>query len=88
MDDAGEMSAWYVFNAIGLYTYSPADPQYIVTVPLFPKIEMDIHGTPVSIERRGEGETITAVTSGGKKLKGWFVDHNDLLKGGLTVSVQ
>ena len=88
MDDAGEMSAWYVFNAIGLYTYSPADPQYIVTVPLFPKIEMDIHGTPVSIERRGEGETITAVTSGGKKLKGWFVDHSDLLKGGLTVSVQ
>lgn len=26
MDDAGEMSSWYVFNAIGLYTYSPADP--------------------------------------------------------------
>ena len=25
MDDAGEMSSWYVFNAIGLYTYSPAD---------------------------------------------------------------
>ena len=26
MDDCGEMSSWYVFNAIGLYTYSPADP--------------------------------------------------------------
>ena len=34
MDDAGEMSSWYVLNAIGLYTYSPADPEYIVTVPL------------------------------------------------------
>ncbi len=32
MDDAGEMSSWYVFNAIGLYTYSPADAEYIVTV--------------------------------------------------------
>jgi predicted alpha-1,2-mannosidase len=35
MDDAGEMSSWYVFNAIGLYPYSPADPNYIVSVPLF-----------------------------------------------------
>src|ERR1039458_4540208 len=25
MDDAGEMSSWYVFNAIGLYPYSPAE---------------------------------------------------------------
>ena len=38
MDDAGEMSSWYVFNAIGLYTYSPADAEYIVTVPLFDKV--------------------------------------------------
>jgi putative alpha-1,2-mannosidase len=88
MDDAGEMSAWYVFNAIGLYTYSPADPQYIVTVPLFPTIEMDIHGTPVRIERHGQGETITGITSGGKKQKGWFVSHDDLLKGGLTIEVE
>ena len=29
MDDAGEMSSWYVWNAMGLYTYSPADPEYI-----------------------------------------------------------
>ena len=35
MDDAGEMSSWYVFAAIGLYPYSPADPRYIVSVPLF-----------------------------------------------------
>ena len=34
MDDAGEMSSWYVFNAIGLYPYSPADEDYIVTVPI------------------------------------------------------
>ena len=33
MDDAGEMSSWYVLNAIGLYTYSPADPEYIVSFP-------------------------------------------------------
>lgn len=25
MDDAGEMSVWYVLTAMGIYTYSPAD---------------------------------------------------------------
>jgi len=41
MDDAGEMSSWYVFNAIGLYTFSPADPEYIISVLLFDKIEFN-----------------------------------------------
>ena len=49
MDDAGEMSAWYVFNAIGLYTFSPADPEYIVTVPLFDEVDF----------RLGSGRTLT-----------------------------
>ena len=34
MDDAGEMSSWFVFNALGLYPFSPADPEYIISVPL------------------------------------------------------
>ena len=29
MDDAGEMSSWYVFNAIGIYPFSPANDDYI-----------------------------------------------------------
>src|SRR5882757_7344284 len=35
MDDAGEMSSWYVFNAIGLYPFSPADDNFIISVPIF-----------------------------------------------------
>ena len=54
MDDAGEMSAWYVFTAMGFYPYSPADPEYIASVPVFEKIELNLSGsTPRSnIERR------------------------------------
>ena len=43
MDDAGQMSSWYVFNAIGLYPYSPADPRYIVSVPLFQKTTFELN---------------------------------------------
>ncbi len=38
MDDAGEMSAWYVLCAAGLYTFSATDPEYLVTVPLFDEV--------------------------------------------------
>ena len=82
MDDAGEMSSWYVLNAIGIYTYSPADPQYIVTVPLFDRVRFTLgNGHTFSIVKEGKGERIKEITLDGKRLKGWFVHHNDLAKG-------
>ncbi|MCF0196381.1 MAG: glycoside hydrolase family 92 protein [Bacteroidaceae bacterium] len=83
MDDAGEMSTWYVFNAIGLYPYSPADPRYIVTVPLFPQVRFTMaDGRSLTIRRTGEGAEIKKILLGGKPVKGWFVDHNQMLKAG------
>ena len=90
MDDAGEMSSWYVLNAIGIYTYSPADPQYIVTVPLFQRVRFTLgNGQTFSIVREGQGERIKSVTIGGNPLKGWFVKHEDLASGKeLKISVE
>ncbi|MCR4920913.1 MAG: GH92 family glycosyl hydrolase [Bacteroidaceae bacterium] len=88
MDDAGEMSAWYVFNALGIYTYSPADPRYIVTVPLFPEVHLTVQDHDIAIRRQGEGLRITSIQSGGKPVDGWFIDHSRLLDGGLTVVVE
>jgi putative alpha-1,2-mannosidase len=82
MDDAGEMSSWYVFNAIGLYTYSPADPKYIVTVPLFDKVVIRVsNGNSLTIIRRNSGAKITDITYAGQKVNGYFISHRELLKG-------
>lgn len=82
MDDAGEMSSWYVLNAIGLYTYSPADAEYIVSVPLFDRVCFrPALGKPFTIRRTGKGRKIRRVTIGGKTLKGWFVQDGDLRAG-------
>lgn len=81
MDDAGEMSAWYVFNAIGLYPFSPADPEYIVTIPAFDKIELQVGDAPCTLTKQGPGRKLTAITCGGKPLDGWFVPHEALQKG-------
>lgn len=88
MDDAGEMSAWFVFNAIGLYTYSPADAEYLVTVPLFPRVSFRLNnGRTFSIEHRGNGRRITSISYGGRPVKGWFLSDR-LLQEGRQLVVQ
>lgn len=91
MDDGGEMSSWYALTALGIYTYSPADPEYIVSVPLFDRVEFDLphSGKTFTIVRKGEGTKISRILIDGKPLKGWFVSHNDLAAGKeLTIEVE
>lgn len=81
MDDAGEMSAWYVFNAMGLYTYSPADPEYIVSVPLFDKVTFDLNGKPFTVVKKGNGKKITGITYDNQPIEGYFITHRQLQEG-------
>ena len=81
MDDGGGMSAWYVFNALGLYTLSPADPEYIVSVPIFDKVVFNMGNNPFTITKRGSGRKITGITYDDQKINGYFISHDDLKKG-------
>jgi anaerobic ribonucleoside-triphosphate reductase len=86
MDDAGEMSSWYVFNAIGLYTYSPADPEYIVTVPLFPEVSFTFaDGHTTRTRHEGQGGKINSIAVDNRQLKGWFINDNDLKRANTVV---
>ncbi|WP_372652492.1 GH92 family glycosyl hydrolase [Draconibacterium sp.] len=82
MDDAGEMSAWYVFAAMGIYPYSPADPEFIVSVPLFDEVNVSLSSTEsFSIKKLDHGKKITQINLGETKLDSYFIQQNDLLRG-------
>ncbi|MBC7400441.1 MAG: glycoside hydrolase family 92 protein [Mucilaginibacter sp.] len=82
MDDYGSLTGWYVFNAMGIYPYSPSDPEYIVSVPIFDKVEMQLgSGKTFTITKKGGGKNISKLTVGGKPLKGWFINYDDMSKG-------
>jgi predicted alpha-1,2-mannosidase len=82
MDDYGSLTGWYVFNAMGIYPYSPSNPEYIVSVPIFDKIEMQLgNGKTFTIVKKGNGKNIDKIAIGGAPLKGWFVNYDDMLKG-------
>jgi predicted alpha-1,2-mannosidase len=87
MDDAGEMSAWYVFSALGLYTFSATDPEYLVTVPIFDEVSWKTStGKWLTITKRGKSRNLAAIKVNGKKNKGYFVSH-DLFKYGGKIEV-
>jgi len=87
MDDAGEMSAWYVFNAMGLYPFSPADAQYIVTAPLFDKVEINCgEMMNCTILKKNAGRKISSIKCGDKKTENYFISQEDL-KNGKTVLI-
>ena len=82
MDDAGEMSSWYVFNAMGFYPFSPADPRYIVSVPLFDKVSIQMaNGKTYFITKKGSGKKITSLTYDGKKVEGYWITDKAMKQG-------
>lgn len=87
MDDAGEMSAWYVLTATGLYTFSATDPEYLVTVPLFDEVKWKTNtGKQLLITKPKKGRDLTGIKVDGKEIKGYFVSH-DLFKNGGKIEI-
>lgn len=82
MDDAGEMSSWYVFNAMGFYPFSPADDKYIISVPLFDKINIKLgEHVNYTILKKNSGKKIVDVNYAGRKIDGYFISDAELKKG-------
>ena len=87
MDDAGEMSAWYVFSSLGLYPFSATDAEYLVTAPLFDEVKWKTStGKLLTITKPGKGRGITNIKVNGKVNNRYFISH-DLFKNGGKVEI-
>lgn len=83
MDDAGEMSAWYVFCAMGIYPFTSADAKYIVSVPLFDDIKWQTaSGKKLEIKKKGKGRKLVAIKMNGKVVNGYFIPQEVFKEGG------
>ncbi|HEA22913.1 MAG TPA: glycoside hydrolase family 92 protein [Pricia antarctica] len=83
MDDAGEMSAWYVCAASGLYPLSPADPEYLVSVPIFDAVKWKLKkGKELLIQNTHGKRKMKRILVDGKEKDGYFVSHNLFNDGG------
>lgn len=88
-DDCGEMSAWYVFSAMGFYPVNPADGRYIIGTPVFDECTLKLSGNKgfriQTIRKSPEDIYIQSVTLNGKKYKDFFITHQDITNGGTMI---
>ena len=85
-DDCGEMSAWYVFSALGFYPVNPASGEYNIGTPLFD--EAIIHlpsGKDFRItadRKKPKAVNVKKMKLNDKAHKAYTISHSDLINGG------
>jgi predicted alpha-1,2-mannosidase len=85
-DDLGQMSAWYVFTALGFYPVTPASDEYAIGRPFVPKAAIHLpNGRTFSVVADHMDDAhpyVGAVTLNGKPLDRVYLHHAEILAGG------
>ncbi|MCL6712460.1 GH92 family glycosyl hydrolase [Pseudomonas sp. R2.Fl] len=85
-DDLGQMSAWYVFTALGFYPVAPASNQYVIGRPFLPRATLNLpNGKRFTVIAEGLDEAhpyIGGATLNGKPLDRAYLEHAEILAGG------
>ncbi len=86
-DDAGQMSAWYIFASLGFYPVCPGTPYYIIASPSFEKAVIRLeNGKNFTVVARGASARnvyIQSVTLNGTEYTKNYFSHQDIVKGGV-----
>ncbi len=85
-EDCGQMSAWYVFSAIGFYPVCPGDNQYVLGSPIFDQITINLEsGKQFTVKCKNQGDKniyIQSAKLNGKMYTQSFITYNDIINGG------
>jgi predicted alpha-1,2-mannosidase len=85
-EDTGQMSAWYVFSAMGFYPVCPGTPEYLIGSPLFDKVTLGLPGGKTFViqakENGPQRPYIDKATLGGKPFNRTFLEHSEIVNGG------
>ncbi len=88
-DDAGQMSAWYVFSSLGFYPVTPGSDVYAMGSPLVKTAKIHLaNGKILTIKANNQSPKnvyVKSVTLNGKHIKGTELSYSDIIKGGELV---
>ena len=90
-DDAGQMSAWYIFSALGFYPVLPGSPYYATGSPLVKSATLHLeNGKTLNITAKNQSEKniyVSKIILNGREIKNHTLNHVDLMPGGELVFV-
>jgi putative alpha-1,2-mannosidase len=88
-DDCGQMSAWYLFSALGFYPVAPASNMYMLGSPAIKYASLKFeNGRTLNIEARNQSDKnvyVTKVTLNGRELNRDFLTYQDITAGGSLI---
>lgn len=88
-DDCGQMSAWYIFSALGFYPVCPGSTEYALGSPAIESAVLQLeNGKTFSVEtvnQSAKNVYVKKVELNGKPLSSRFLTHDDIMNGGKIV---
>lgn len=85
-EDCGQMSSWYILNAMGFYQVCPGKPVYSIGRPMFDKVTINLENgkkfTIIAHNNSRENKYIHKIVLNGKELSKPFFNHSDIANGG------
>lgn len=83
-EDCGQMSAWYILSALGVYPICPGTGEYVFTAPLFKRAVISLFGEEdlVITADHPEYPYIKSVTFNGEPVDAQFITFERLRDGG------
>ena len=88
-DDCGQMSAWYMFSAMGFYPVDPVSGNYVFGAPQMPQITLKLaNGNTFTVIAEGisaENKYVESITLNGEPYTKNYITHEDILNGGTLV---
>ena len=88
-DDCGQMSAWYMFSAMGFYPVDPVSGNYVFGAPQMPKIVLNLtNGKTFTVIAEGiseENKYVESITFNGQPYTKNYITHEDVMNGGTLV---
>lgn len=88
-DDCGQMSAWYMFSAMGFYPVNPVSGEYVFGAPQMPKFVLHLQDgktfTVLAEDLSKEHKYVESITLNGEPYTKNYITHEDIMKGGTLV---
>ena len=88
-DDCGQMSAWYIFSALGFYPVAPGSDRYDLGSPLVKEATIRLENGKtftVSAVNQGPGNVyVKKIELNGLKLNRLYITHDEIMQGGRLV---
>ena len=84
-EDCGQMSAWYVFSAMGFYPVNPVSGEYEIGTPLFPEMRLNLDNgktfTVLAPNVSRENIYIQSMKVNGQPYDKSYITHQQIMEG-------